>query len=289
MDQVRGRKVQFCATCVFLEHVGDDGAGRSNHYRCRRLGYETSPRYSFHCWTPRPGYAWAAEPTGEDDPGTSADRPAAGRNKPSKDPAAPGETDGAPSGGVPMPELDREQAWNLLCTYTESDRLRKHGLAVEAAMRGYAEAFGEDRDRWGITGLLHDFDYERWPDEHPASGTPILEAHGYPPDVVRAIRAHGDHLGIERVTPMERALYACDELSGFVVAIALVRPDRSLAEVEVKTVQKKLKDKAFARGVNRDEVRRGMEELGVAPEVHIGNILAFLRPIETKLGLGPTP
>ena len=183
-------------------------------------------------------------------------------------------------------DMNRDEAFQLLCEYTKSDRLIKHGLAVEAAMRGYAAKWDENPDRWGIVGLLHDFDYERWPDEHPASGTPILEARGYPPDVVRAIRAHGDHLGLERVTPMERTLYACDELSGFLVAVALVRPDRSLSQVDVRTVQKKLKDKAFARGVNREEVRRGMEELGLAPEEHIANLLAFLRPVERTLGLG---
>lgn len=266
-DQVTGHPVQFCATCVFIERSGE--RGRPGVYRCRRLGYETRPRYSFHCWTPRPAYAWAiARGSGTDDPANSV-----------------------PFGGgtAVAEDLSRERAWELLCEYTQGDRLRKHGLAVEAAMRGYARKFGENEERWGITGLLHDFDYERWPDEHPASGTPILEALGYPPDVVRAIRAHGDHLGLVRTTTMERALYACDELSGFVVAVALVRPDRSLAAVDVRSVQKKLKDKAFARGVSRDEVRRGMEEMGLEPEAHIANILAFLRPVERELGLGVVP
>jgi putative nucleotidyltransferase with HDIG domain len=178
--------------------------------------------------------------------------------------------------------VDRQAAWELLCKYTQGERLRKHGLAVEAVMRAYAPLYGGDPDVWGITGLLHDFDYERWPEQHPKTGTPILQAEGYPPEVVRAIAAHADHMGIPREDALSRCLYACDELTGFVVACARVRPD-GLQGLTPKSVLKKLKDKAFARGVNREEVRKGMEELGVDPETHIQRILDALRPLESLL------
>jgi putative nucleotidyltransferase with HDIG domain len=175
-------------------------------------------------------------------------------------------------------EMDRQRAWRLLCEYTQSPRVRAHGLAVEAVMRGHAPDYGGDPDLWGITGLLHDFDYERWPDQHPATGTPILEREGYPPEMVEAIAAHADHMGLPRRTHLARCLYASDELSGFVVACARVRPD-GFVGLEPRSVMKKLKDKAFARGVNREEVRRGMEELGVDPLAHIGRIVDCLAPL----------
>jgi putative nucleotidyltransferase with HDIG domain len=177
--------------------------------------------------------------------------------------------------------------------YTQSDALRKHMYAVEAAMRASARKAGEDEELWGIVGLLHDFDYERFPNdarsataEHPSEGVRILEAHGYPEPVRRAILGHASYTGVPRDTAMARALYGVDELCGFLVACALVRPSRSLADLEVSSVKKKLKDKAFARGVNRDEVRQGAEELAVPLETHIQFVIEALRPVERELGLG---
>lgn len=183
--------------------------------------------------------------------------------------------------------LDREQAYGLLCEYTANPNLIKHALAVEAAMRAYARHFGEDEEKWGVVGLLHDFDYERWPDppDHPLQGAAILAARGYPEDVIYAIKAHADYLGLERRTLLDRALYAVDELAGFIVAVALVRPNRSLAEVTVEAVRKKLKDKAFARGVSREDVLRGAEELGIPLEEHIAFVIEALRAIAPELGL----
>lgn len=180
-----------------------------------------------------------------------------------------------------MTALERERAWDLLCRYTESERLRKHGLAVEAVMRSYADVYGEDAELWGLTGLLHDFDYERWPAEHPASGTAILREEGYPEAMVEAIRCHGNHLGMKRETLLARCLNASDEITGFVVAVARVRPG-GFAGLEPRAVVKKLKDKAFARGVRREDVAEGLEELGVAREEHIARIIGALAP------LGPT-
>jgi len=181
-----------------------------------------------------------------------------------------------------MADLDRERAWALLCEYTTSERLRNHGLAVEAVMRGYADAYGEDTDLWGLTGLLHDFDYERWPDRHPASGTAILEAQGYPPEMVQAILCHGNHLGKTRETLLARCLNACDELTGFVVAMARVRPD-GFEGLETRSVVKKLKDKAFARGVSREDVQEGIDELQIDRDVHIQRIIDSLRPLAGTL------
>ena len=187
----------------------------------------------------------------------------------------------------------RDDALALMHEYTQSDALRKHMYAVEAAMRAMARRAGEDEALWGLVGLLHDFDYERFPNEarspeaeHPSEGVRILEARGYPEPVRRAILGHASFTGVPRDTPMARALYGVDELCGFLIACALVRPGRSLADLEVSSVKKKLKDKAFARSVDRDEIRRGAEELGVPLDDHIRFVIEALRPVERDLGLG---
>ncbi len=193
--------------------------------------------------------------------------------------------------------MNRSDALALMHEYTPSDALRKHMYAVEAAMRAYARQYGEDEETWGVVGLLHDFDYERFPNdahapdqEHPAEGSRILAARGYPEDLRRAILGHASYTGVPRDTLLAKVLFAVDELCGFLVACALVRPSRSLVDLEVSSVKKKLKDKAFARGVNRDEVRQGAEELGVDLDAHIAFCIAALRPVETTLGLGsPSP
>jgi putative nucleotidyltransferase with HDIG domain len=189
--------------------------------------------------------------------------------------------------------VSRDDALALMHEYTQSDALRKHMLAVEAAMRAEARKYGEDEDLWGVVGILHDFDYERFPNdarsptaEHPSEGVRILEARGVSEAVRRAILGHASYTGVPRDTLMARALYGVDELCGFLVACALVRPSRSLADLEVGSVKKKLKDKAFARGVNRDEVRQGAEELGVPLDEHLQFVIEALRPIERELGLG---
>ncbi len=187
----------------------------------------------------------------------------------------------------------RQQALDIMHQYTASDALRKHMYAVEIAMRAMAEREGEDPDAWGLVGLLHDFDYERFPnaahsatEEHPAEGVRILADKGLPEPMQRAILGHANYSGVPRDTAMARALFAVDELCGFLVACALVRPSRSLQDMEVSSVKKKLKDKAFARGVNRDDVVQGAAELGVPLDDHIGFVLAALRPHERVLGLG---
>ena len=189
--------------------------------------------------------------------------------------------------------LDRQSALDLMHEYTPSDALRKHMYAVEIAMRAMAAQAGEDPDGWGLVGLLHDFDYERFPnpthsatEEHPAEGVRVLAAHGLPEPMQRAILGHANYTGVPRDTPLARALFAVDELCGFLVACALVRPSRSLQDLEVSSVKKKLKDKAFARGVSREDVTRGAEELGVPLDEHIAFVLAALRPHERVLGLG---
>lgn len=191
--------------------------------------------------------------------------------------------------------LTRDRALALVHEYTPSDALRKHMYAVEIAMRAMAARAGEDPDVWGVVGLVHDFDYERFPNaahasdaEHPAEGVRILAALGAPDDWQQAILGHAAYTGVPRTTPMARALFAVDELCGFLVACALVRPSRSLADLEPKSVLKKLKDKAFARGVSREDVRVGAEELGVPLEELIQFLLEALRPQEAVLGLGPT-
>jgi putative nucleotidyltransferase with HDIG domain len=183
--------------------------------------------------------------------------------------------------------MNRESAWSLLTEYTQSESLRKHMLAVEACMRAYARKFGEDENKWGITGLLHDFDYEKYPtpQEHPFVGNKILEDRGYPEDVRRAILSHADYTGVKRETSMEKALFACDELAGFITASALVKPNRSLAEVEAKSVRKKMKDKAFARSVSRDDIINGAAELGVDLEEHITFCIEAMKGIAADLGL----
>jgi putative nucleotidyltransferase with HDIG domain len=178
--------------------------------------------------------------------------------------------------------------------HTQSPSLRQHMLAVEAVMRAYAGKLGEDAEAWGLVGLLHDFDYEKFPnqehsatEEHPAWGVAQLRAQGVAEPLCRAILGHASYSGVPRDTPMARALFAVDELCGFLVACALVRPSKSFADLEVASVKKKLKDKAFARGVNRDEVRQGAEELGVPLDEHITFCIQALRPVEAALGLGP--
>jgi predicted hydrolase (HD superfamily) len=185
---------------------------------------------------------------------------------------------------------DRKDAWELLCEYTKGDSLRKHALAVEAAMRASALRYGEadaDVDEWGITGLLHDFDYEMFPtaEEHPFKGATIMCGRGYPDRIIRAIMGHATYTGVPRDTQMARALFATDELCGFLVACALVRPSRSLDDLEVSSVKKKLKDKAFARTVNRDDIRQGVLELGVEMDDHIRFVIDALRPLQKEIGL----
>jgi predicted hydrolase (HD superfamily) len=185
---------------------------------------------------------------------------------------------------------DRTEAWELLCEYTKGDSLRKHALAVEAAMRACALKYGEpdaDVDEWGLVGLLHDFDYEMFPtaDEHPFKGSNILCGRGYSERFIRAILGHATYTGVPRDTSMARALFATDELCGFLVACALVRPARSLDDMEVSSVKKKLKDKAFARSVNRDDIRLGVVELGVDIDEHIRFVIDALRPVQLEIGL----
>lgn len=184
----------------------------------------------------------------------------------------------------------RSDALQLLHEYTKGDSLRKHAYAVEASMRAYAQKFGEDVEKWSITGLLHDFDYEQYPTpaEHTVIGAKILQELGYPDDVIYAIRAHADYNELVRETLLAKALYACDELSGFVMAVALVRPSKAVADVEVKSVKKKLKDKAFAKGVHREDVYRGAEELGVDLDEHIAFVIQALTVAAMELGLDGT-
>jgi putative nucleotidyltransferase with HDIG domain len=186
----------------------------------------------------------------------------------------------------------RDEAWRLLCEYTQSENLRKHALAVEACVRAYARKQGADEELWGLAALLHDFDYERWPNaehhadkEHPAEGSKILRERGYPEEMIHAILAHADYSGVTRECALDHTLFACDELSGFLTACALIKPSKRIAEVETASVLKKLKDKAFARGVSRDDVRRGAEELGVPLDEHISFCIEAMRSIADRLGL----
>ncbi len=182
---------------------------------------------------------------------------------------------------------DRAEALALLEEYTQSESLRRHALGVEAAVRGYARQFGEDEALWSATALLHDFDYERWPsaDDHPFKGAAILRERGYAETLVRAILSHADYSGVPRESRLEHVLYACDEMSGFVTACALVRPSKSILDLEVASVKKRMKDKAFARAVSRDDLRRGAEEIGLPLEEHIANVIAFMREAADVLGL----
>jgi predicted hydrolase (HD superfamily) len=190
----------------------------------------------------------------------------------------------------------REETLALVHEYTASDSLRKHMLSVEAAMRAYATRFGEDPERWGLTGLVHDFDYERFPnaahsptEEHPAEGVRILRARGWPEDILEAILGHGNYTGVPRVTRLAKTLYAVDELTGLVTATALVRPSRSVHEVDARSVRKKMKDKAFARGVNREEVVAGAADLGVDLDEHIDFVIGAMRGSADALGLAGAP
>ena len=184
--------------------------------------------------------------------------------------------------------MNREESWELLCEWTESDSLRKHMLAVEAAMRAYARKFGEDEEKWGATGLLHDMDYEKHPTpaEHPMVGVAELEKRGYPEDVLHAIKGHADYLDVPRDTLMSKTLYAVDELSGFIVAVALMRPER-LEGMKAKSVRKKMKQKSFAAAVNRDDIVRGAQELGVDLNEHIEFVAAALKERADALDLAP--
>jgi putative nucleotidyltransferase with HDIG domain len=182
---------------------------------------------------------------------------------------------------------DRNAAWCLLTEFTQSESLRKHALAVEACMRAYARKFSADEDLWGAVGLLHDFDYDKYPSaqEHPYKGNEILKDRGYSDEIRRAIMSHADYTGVARETPMEKALFACDELAGLITATALVKPGRSLAEVEAKSVRKKMKDKAFARSVSRDDIVNGARELGVDLDEHIAFCIEAMKGIARELGL----
>jgi putative nucleotidyltransferase with HDIG domain len=186
-----------------------------------------------------------------------------------------------------MPYPTRSEAWAVLTEYTKSDSLIKHALAVEAAMRGYARKLGENEEQWGVVGLLHDFDYEKHPtpDEHPMKGAEILRAKGYPEEMIQAILSHASHTGVPRETPMAKTLYAVDELAGFVTAVALVRPNKKVADVEPKSVKKKMKDKAFARAVHRDEIREGAELLGVEFDEHVQTVIDAMAGVAKELGL----
>jgi putative nucleotidyltransferase with HDIG domain len=186
----------------------------------------------------------------------------------------------------------RDDAWKLLCEYTQSESLRKHMLAVETCVRAYARKNGADEETWGLAALLHDFDYERWPNAdhapdrgHPAEGANILRELGYSEEIIRAILSHADYSGVTRQSPLERTLFACDELAGFLTACSYIRPSKSILDLEVDSVKKRLKDKAFARGVNRDDVRNGAAELGIPLEEHIAFCIAAMRENADALGL----
>jgi predicted hydrolase (HD superfamily) len=190
----------------------------------------------------------------------------------------------------------REAAWELLTEFTHSESLRKHALAVEVCMRACARKFAagsteegsaEEEELWGIVGLIHDFDYDRWPslDDHPYKGNAILKERGCPEVISRAVMSHAEYTGVTRDTPMEKALFACDELAGFITAVALIKPSKSLAEVEVKSVRKRMKDKAFARKVNRDDIVNGAAELGVDLDEHIALCIEAMKGIAAELGL----
>ena len=187
--------------------------------------------------------------------------------------------------------IDRETAWGLLTEFTQSESLRKHALAVEACMRTYARKLAsgsaEQEELWGVVGLLHDFDYNKYPslDDHPYKGNEILKERGYPEEIRKAIMSHADYTGVSRDTPLEKALFACDELAGFITAVALIKPGKSLAEVDAKSVRKRMKDKAFARKVNRDDIVNGAAGLGIDLDEHITFCIEAMKPIAEKLGL----
>jgi putative nucleotidyltransferase with HDIG domain len=186
--------------------------------------------------------------------------------------------------------LSRAAAHALRTEYTQSESLRKHMLAVEAAVRGYARLWGEPEEEWAVVALLHDFDYERWPDQenHPFRGVEILKAQGYPEWVTRAILSHAEYSGVPRESKLEHALFACDEMSGFVTACSLVRPSKSVLDLEPSSVMKRMKDKAFARAVSREDLRKGAEEINLPIDQHIGNVITFMRERADVLGLRGT-
>ncbi len=181
--------------------------------------------------------------------------------------------------------MTRDDAWNLLCEHTKSESLRKHGLAVAEAMHHFATKYGGDEESWAIAGLLHDFDYERDPAGHPQKGRPILEQAGVPGEIVHAIQSHGDHTGVPRVTPMEKTLYAVDELTGFLTAVALVRPSKAIRDVDAAAVRRKMKDKAFARAVSREMMLKGADDLGVPFDELVSEVVTALTRIADRLGL----
>jgi putative nucleotidyltransferase with HDIG domain len=183
--------------------------------------------------------------------------------------------------------MTRSEAWDVLCEFTKSESLRRHGLAVEACVAAYARKFGEDEEKWSVTALLHDFDWEIHPElpDHPTKGEPILAERGVSEEIRRAILSHADFTGVPRTTPLEKTLFACDELAGFLTACSYVKPGRSIGEVETASVKRKLKDKAFARQVNREDIRKGAEELGVALDDHIGFCIEAMKERAQELGL----
>ena len=185
--------------------------------------------------------------------------------------------------------MDRSEAWNLLCEYTKNENLRKHALAVEACVRAYARKFGEDEEKWSVVGLIHDFDYEVYPNapDHPLKGSEILKEKGISEEIRRAILGHADYTGVPRDTLLAKVLFACDELAGFITACALVRPDR-IATLEAKSVRKRMKDKAFARSVSREDIIKSAAELGVPLDEHITFCIEAMRRIADQLGLAPT-
>ncbi|HXY01122.1 MAG TPA: HDIG domain-containing protein [Candidatus Limnocylindrales bacterium] len=189
----------------------------------------------------------------------------------------------------------RDDAWKLLCEHTQSESLRKHMLAVEACVRAYARKFGADEELWGLAALLHDFDYERWPNndhaadrEHPTEGAKILRERGYSEELIRAILSHADYTGVGRQTPLEHTLFACDELAGFLTACSYVRPSKSILDLEASSVKKRMKDKAFARAVSREDIIKGAEELGIPLEEHITFCIGAMREQADALGLRGT-
>ena len=188
--------------------------------------------------------------------------------------------------------ISRDDAWTLLCEYTQNENLRKHALAVEACVRAYARKTGADEAAWGLTALLHDFDYERWPNQehhpsegHPSSGAAILRERGLPDEMIHAILAHADYTGVARLSPLDHTLFACDEMAGFLTACSLVKPGKTIFEVEPDSVKRKMKDKAFARGVSREDLALGAQELGVPIEEHIAFCIAAMRDVAGDLGL----
>ena len=183
--------------------------------------------------------------------------------------------------------MNREEAWCLLTEFTQSESLRKHALAVEACVRAYARKFGEDEDTWGIVGLIHDFDYEKYPsaEDHPFRGSEILAQRGVSEEIRRAILSHADYSGVPRVSRLEKTLFACDELAGFITAVALIKPSRSLNEVDAKSVRKRMKDKAFARSVNRQDIINGAVDLGIDLDEHITFCVEAMKTIAERLGL----